>query len=68
MQKNFIITNITCDACIKISSIALKKIPGVRNVEINKNGEAMIESEKEISQNEIENALSKVDKAVNFDK
>ncbi len=63
---NFTITNITCDACIKISSIALKKIPGVKSVEIEKSGLTSIESEREIAEEEIETALSKVDKTVVF--
>lgn len=66
MKKNFTITNITCDACIKISSMALKKIPGIKSIEIDKNGQTSIESEREIAQEEIEAALSKVDKTVVF--
>lgn len=66
MKKNFTITNIMCDACIKLSSIALKKIPGVKSVEIDQNGKTTIESENEITQGEIENALTKVDKTAAF--
>lgn len=66
MKTNFKITNITCDACIKISAMALKKIPGVKNVEIESSGVAMIESGREISKEEIASALAKVDKTVLF--
>jgi copper chaperone CopZ len=65
-KKNFTITNITCDACIKISSMVLKKIPGVTSVEIDKDGKASIESEKEITEEEITNALKEVEKTVEF--
>lgn len=66
MKKNFTITNITCDACIKISTMALNKIPGVKSVKIDKNGQTSVESEREIEQEEIERALSNVDKMVVF--
>lgn len=66
MKKNFTITNITCDACIKLSSMALKKIPGVTSVEIDKNGNTVIESKKEVSEQEIRSALVEVDKNVAF--
>jgi copper chaperone CopZ len=67
MKTNFKITNITCDACIKLSAMSLKKIPSVKNVEIKSDGSAMIESDKEIAKEEIENALSKVDKKALFE-
>lgn len=66
MRTNFKITNLTCDACVKISSMALKKLPGVKNVEIKEDGSALLESDKEITWEEIENALAKVDKKVSF--
>lgn len=66
MTVNFKITNLTCDACIKISSIALKKIPGVKNVEIKQDGQTAIESDREIAENEIEKSLSAVDKTASF--
>jgi len=68
MKNNFTITNITCDACIKISSMVLKKIPGVTSVEIDKNGKASIESGREITEEEITNALKEVEKTVDFRK
>jgi len=66
MKKNFTVTNITCDACIKLSSMVLKKIPGVTSVEIDKSGKASIESEREIAEEEITNALREVEKTVEF--
>lgn len=64
---NFKITNLHCDACIKISSMALKKIQGVKNVEIIKDGKTVLESDKDISHNEIESVLSEAGKTVSFD-
>ena len=66
MTIKFNITNLTCDACIKISGIVLKKIPGVKNVEIERNGAALVESENGISQDEIKKVLSSVDKIAVF--
>ncbi len=66
MKKNFMITNITCDACIKLSSMALKKIPGVTSVEIEKSGKTLIESEREITEKEIQSALMEAEKTVVF--
>jgi len=63
---NFKITDITCDACIKLSSMALKKIPGVKSVEVESNGVAAVESDQEITKDEVKNALAKVDKKVTF--
>jgi len=66
MKKNFMITNITCDACIKLSSMALKKIPGVTSVEIEKSGNTLIESDREITEKEIQSALSEAEKTAVF--
>jgi copper chaperone CopZ len=66
MKKIFNITDITCDACIKLSSMALKKIPGVKNVEIVSNGSASVEADREITNEEITNALAKIDKTASF--
>lgn len=63
---NFKITDLTCDACIKLSSLSLKKIPGVKNVEVKSNGSASIEADKEITNEEIIAALAKVDKTAVF--
>lgn len=66
MKTNFKINDITCDACIKLSSLALKKIPGVKSVEIESNGSAVVESDQEISKEEIVSALAKADKIASF--
>jgi len=59
----FRITNIDCEACIKLSNSVLKDLDGVTNIEIDpKNGEGKVESKKEITFQEIKNALAGVDK------
>jgi copper chaperone CopZ len=66
MEIKFKINEITCGACVKLSNMALKKIPGVKNVDVKNTGEAMIESDKEITNEEISDALAKVDKTATF--
>lgn len=67
MEKiNFKITNLHCAACVKISAMALKKIPGVKNAEVKSDGCAMVESDKEITKEEILNALAEADKTAAF--
>jgi copper chaperone CopZ len=63
---NFKIMDITCDACIKLSAMSLKKMPGVKSVEIKSDGSAVLESENEIDKEEIINVLTKIDKTVIF--
>lgn len=67
MLINFQITNITCDACIKLSSLALKKMPSVKRVDITNDGFTALETDEEIARADIINALAKVDKNVSFE-
>lgn len=63
---NFKITNITCDACVKISMMVLKKIPGVSDVQIDsKTGDTTVLVDHDAKE-EIIKALKNVDKSVNF--
>lgn len=63
---NFKITNITCPACVKLSEMALKKIPGISNIKINQqSGETTVEADHDAKE-EIIKMLSQVDKTVNF--
>lgn len=60
---NFKITNLTCEACVKLSTVALKRIPGVELVEIDINsGDSNLLFNGEISWDQIEKALSSVGK------
>ena len=68
MHKNiFSITNLTCDACIKISEMSLKKIPSVLDVNIRLNdGRAELVSSEQVSQELIRDALSEKGYKVSF--
>ena len=60
--SKFKITNINCEACIKLSSMELKKLPGVSQVKIESNGYVELESDTEIAWDQITEALKSVDK------
>lgn len=64
MFKNkFKITNLTCEACIKLSNMALKSLPGVKSVKVDLDtGEAEVDSEQELNWEDIKESLAKVDK------
>ena len=62
-NQKFRITNLDCAACIKLSTMALKKISGVGNVTIDlDSGTTEITSDHEVSWPEIVGALKTVDK------
>ena len=62
MIIKFQITNITCDACVKLSKTVLKNLPSVKKVEIDNTGLVTIESGDNLSWEEIKNTLAKIDK------
>lgn len=62
MIINFKIDDVHCEACVKLSNAALKSLPGVQRVEIEQGGLGMIETESNISWEEVREALAKVDK------
>lgn len=63
---NFKITNLTCPACVKLSEMALKKIPGVTNVQVDLGtGAASVEADSDVK-DQIAGALVQVDKKVAF--
>lgn len=62
-KLTFFITNLDCGACIKLSTIALKKIPGMNNVQIDlKTGKTDVESQNPIIWEEVVSNLSEVGK------
>ena len=64
-EIKFKITNVTCEACVKLSVMALKKLSGVNNVEVDfTTGFSKVQSNEVISLEEIEKALETVDKKV----
>ncbi|MEK7094674.1 MAG: heavy metal-associated domain-containing protein [Patescibacteria group bacterium] len=63
----FFITNLSCDACTKISEMSLKKIPSVLDVNIRLNdGRAELVSSEQVSQELIRDALSEKGYKVSF--
>lgn len=61
-NMKFKITNITCSACVKLSTMALKNIPDVTKVAVEESGSVEITADKEISWSEVCVALQKVGK------
>lgn len=64
MTIKFKITNIECEACVKLSKQALEKLSGVRSVAIDTSGAATIEADAVIQFADIEKSLSAVGKLV----
>lgn len=65
MTINFKITNLTCGACVKLSEMALKKIPGVSAVKVDlATGAASIDSTAPIDWSAIVDTLQKIEKNV----
>ncbi len=61
--QKFKITNLTCHACIKLSTMALKKISGVNEATVDlATGNAEIKSDRIVDWEEIVAALKVVDK------
>ena len=57
-ELTFTITNLTCDACIKLSTIALRKLPGVTDVSVElTTGAARVVSTEPISSSDVAEAL-----------
>lgn len=63
IKNNFKITNLDCEACIKLSTMALKSLPGVQTVKIDlKTGETEVDSDQELIWDDIKSSLAEVDK------
>ena len=59
----FRITNLTCGACVKLSTMALKKISGVTNTVVDlATGSVELEADRDVAWEEIVDALKTVDK------
>lgn len=61
MTTKFILKNLNCDACGKVSQMKIKKIKGVTTVRINQRGQEAdgeIDAEREVSITEIQEALA----------
>lgn len=54
----FKITNLTCDACIKVSTMTLRKLPGVTEATVDlSTGAGRVVSSESLTQNDVEAAL-----------
>ena len=54
----FTITNLTCAACVKLSTIALHKLPGVKDATIElSTGSARVTSEEPLNPDDVAQAL-----------
>lgn len=58
MEYTFKITNFTCGACVKVSTMVLKKMEGVENVDIQQDGSVKIVSSKPIDLNHAKELLN----------
>ena len=57
-EFTFTITNLNCDACIKLSTMALRKLPGVTDVSIElSTGAARVVSTEPINPSDVTEAL-----------
>lgn len=64
-KNNFKIINLDCEACIKLSTMALKKLSGVQTVNIDlKTGMTELESDQELNWEDIKSSLATVNKNV----
>lgn len=64
-QLHFKITNLTCAACVKLSVMALKKIDGVTDAEVDLiTGRGELRAERVVAAEEVTRALHSVSKDV----
>jgi copper chaperone CopZ len=65
MQTHFHITNLSCEACVKLSTSALRDIPNVEIVNIDLHtGESFVEASEKIPFDKIKTALEEIGKEV----
>lgn len=57
-ELTFKITNLTCDACIKVSTMTLRKLPGVTEATVDlSTGAGRVVSSEPLTQNDVAAAL-----------
>lgn len=65
MQTHFRITNLSCEACVKLSTQALREIQDVENIHIDiQTGNTFIEAPEKIPFETIKTTLAEVGKEV----
>ena len=66
-ELTFKITNLTCGACVKVSTMTLRKLPGVSEVTVDlSTGAERIVSDEPLSQSDVAAALKAKDYDVTF--
>lgn len=56
METKFKINGFHCEACVKLATMKIQKMEGVKSVNIDKDGNSIVESDKDIT-NEIEKVV-----------
>ena len=63
----FKITNLHCEACVKLSTSALLEISGVKKAAVDlKSGDVVIEADRPVSIAEIAASLKGIDKSIKY--
>jgi copper chaperone CopZ len=57
-EIKFKVNGFHCESCVKLATMKIKKIEGVEKVDIQDNGEAVIESNREVSMEELSEAVA----------
>lgn len=57
-EIKFKVNGFHCESCVKLATMKIKKIEGVQSVDIKDDGEAVIEADREISMDELSEAVA----------
>jgi copper chaperone CopZ len=53
-ELTFTITNLTCEACVKVSTMTLRKLPGITDVSVDlSTGAVHVLSEEQLNQTDV---------------
>lgn len=56
-EIKFKVNGFHCESCVKLATMKIKKIAGVEKVDIQENGEAVVQASREIGLEEIAEAV-----------
>lgn len=63
----FKITDLHCEACVKLSTSALLGIPGVKKADVDlKSGNVVVEADRLVQFDEIATSLKAIDKSIKY--
>ncbi|EKE20089.1 MAG: hypothetical protein ACD_8C00056G0014 [uncultured bacterium] len=57
-EIKFKVNGFHCESCVKLATMKIKKIAGVENVDIKNSGEAVVQADREISLEELSEAVA----------